>query len=108
MNFDHIALTVPKGKIEETVNWYKENLSASVVYSDKSWGLIRCNGVKIAFVIPKQHPPHIAFNLNDNEYIQYKSQGKIFKKHRDGSESFYDKDCQGNILEFLFWPMKSG
>ena len=108
MNFDHIAVTVQKGKIIETVAWYTENMNAKVIYSDETWGLIECNGLKLALVIPNQHPPHIAFNLNASEYVYYKSKGKAFKKHRDGSESFYDKDCQGNTLEFLFWPKKRG
>ena len=108
MKFDHVALTVPKGNIEETVNWYVENLSADIRHLDETWALISCNGTSIAFVIPSQHPPHIAFSLNDSEYEHFKNIGKVFKKHRDGSESFYEKDCQGNILEFLFWPQVSG
>ena len=79
-----------------------------VIYFDETWGLVECNGIKLAFVIPNQHPAHVAFTLNNLEYTHYKSLGKIFKKHRDGSESFYDKDCQGNTLEFLFWPKKRG
>ena len=108
MKYDHVALQVPKNKIRETVSWYVENMSATVKYVDDSWGLISCNGTDIAFVIPGQHPPHVAFTLNNSEYERFKSLGKLFKKHRDGSESFYDRDCQGNILEFLFWPQKNG
>tara|TARA_B100000282_G_C31700761_1_gene476191 strand:- start:376 stop:702 length:327 start_codon:yes stop_codon:yes gene_type:complete len=108
MKYDHIALTVEKGSIESTIAWYVENMSASVKYSDETWGLIECFGTDIAFVIPGQHPPHVAFVLNQSEYENFKNDGKVFKKHRDGSESFYDKDCQGNFLEFLFWPKKSG
>ena len=108
MKYDHVALTVLQGTVEETVEWYVNNMSASIKYVDSTWGLIDCNGTDIAFVIPGQHPPHIAFTLNDSEYERFKNLGKIFKKHRDGSESFYDKDCQGNILEFLFWPTKNG
>jgi hypothetical protein len=108
MKFDHVALTVPKGKIKETVQWYIENMSAKIIYFDETWGLVECNGIKLAFVIPNQHPAHVAFTLNNLEYTHYKSLGKIFKKHRDGSESFYDKDCQGNTLEFLFWPETNG
>lgn len=108
MRFDHVALTVPKGKISETISWYIDNMSASKVYEDETWGLIACNGIKIAFVIPEQHPPHVAFTLTQSEYDSFKSKGKEFKKHRDGSESFYEKDCQGNMLEYLFWPKKTG
>jgi catechol 2,3-dioxygenase-like lactoylglutathione lyase family enzyme len=108
MKYDHVALTVPEGKVRETVAWYVENMSAKVKHVDDTWGLVSCHGTDVAFVIPKQHPPHIAFILDNSEYEQFKNEGKVFKIHRDGSESFYDKDCQGNILEFLFWPRKIG
>ncbi len=108
MKYDHVALQVPEGSVEDTVEWYVKNMSASVKYVDSSWGLVSCNGTDIAFVVPGQHPPHIAFTLDMSEYVYHKDRGKVFKKHRDGSESFYDKDCQGNILEFLFWPKKNG
>jgi len=108
MRYDHVALTVSDGKIKEAVDWYVENMNAEVKYVDETWGLVSCAGTDIAFVIPGHHPPHIAFTLSVSEYEKFKSLGKVFKKHRDGSESFYDKDCLGNILEFLFWPQKNG
>ena len=103
MEFDHIAITVKKEKLKDLALWYQERMNAKILYLDETWGMLSVCGLKIALVIPSQHPKHIAFNINKDQYRDYKKSGKIFKKHRDGSESFYEKDLIGNILEFLFW-----
>jgi catechol 2,3-dioxygenase-like lactoylglutathione lyase family enzyme len=98
MNFDHIALI--SSDICKSVNWYQKNLGAECLYIDDTWGLINVSGTKIAFVIAKQHPPHICFEV-DQDYIDKKLENKKFKKHRDGTESCYVSDCDGNFIEFL-------
>ena len=105
MKFDHVALT--SKNIEETVNWYVENLSAVVLYQDETWGFVQLADVKIAFVLPRQHPSHICFEV-DEEYISKHLTDKIFKKHRDKSSSCYIRDIDGNHIEFLKWPKKNG
>ena len=105
MKFDHVALT--SKNIRNSIQWYVENLNASVVYEDETWGLINVGGLRLAFVIPSQHPSHICFEVND-EYIDKHLEGKIFKEHRDKSSSCYIKDIDGNHVEFLKWPKKNG
>jgi len=103
--FDHIALS--SKNIDETINWYIENLNASVLYQDETWGLVSVGGIKIAFVIKSQHPSHVCFEVDDSYIDQYLS-NKIFKEHRDESSSCYVKDIDGNHIEFLKWPKKNG
>ena len=101
MNFDHVALV--SKDIKKTVNWYVENWNANILYQDETWGLVSLGGVKIAFVSPSQHPPHICFEVNKN-FITNNLANKTFKLHRDGSSSCYIKDIDENFLEFLLWP----
>ena len=105
MKFDHIART--SKDIHRTVAWYVDNLDAEIIYKDDTWGLVSVAGVKIAFVVPEQHPPHICFEVDD-EYIEKNLSHKIFKTHRDQSSSCYIKDIDGNHIEFLKWPKKNG
>ena len=108
MNVDHVAVQVQESELESTISWYKEHLKARVLYCDATWGLIETpDSTKIAFVISRQHPPHIAFNIDESQYDEFKNQGHVFKKHRDGSESFYVKDPSNNFVEFLKWPKKT-
>ena len=87
---------------ESIVN-YKPNLSSRIYSSD---GLLLKSfyteerifipenripeNIKLALVLPQDHPPHLAFV---DESI------KNGTKHRDGSESVYDHDTFGNIIE---------
>ena len=67
---------------------------------EEGWGLIKVFDTKIAFVVSHQHPPHICFEV-DEEYVVNNLGDKKFKKHRDGTESCYITDCDGNFIEFL-------
>ena len=103
MKFDHIAISVKNKDIKRTANWYEDVMSAEILYIDDTWALVKGFDMKIALVIPSQHPPHIAFKIDEEQYLNFKKADKAFKEHRDGSESFYEKDASGNILEFVFW-----
>jgi hypothetical protein len=50
--------------------------------------------VSLAFVLPKQHPPHIAVLGDPDSY------GKP-EKHRHGTRSVYVKDPAGNNVAIL-------
>ena len=107
MKFDHVAVTVPtESMMKNNVKWYCDQYNAKVLYQDDTWSLLSVGGVKVAFVLPQQHPPHIAFRIDDTQRASLEEEGHEFKKHRDGSESCYIKDLCGNHLEFLFWPKK--
>lgn len=100
MKFDHVAL---KSKnIAESVDWYIERFGGDILYQDETWAEIKVCGLTLAFVTPGQHPAHVAFSLTDDEAAKFPD--KSFKLHRDGTRSFYEKDNQGNILEFIVRP----
>ena len=92
---DHVAITVPN--IKKGVEWYTKYRKCKVKYQDNTWALIGFKNVDLALVLPNEHPPHIAFI---DETIK---DGTI---HRDGSESIYDHDTFGNIIEKIKYPKK--
>ena len=107
MNLDHVAISTSREKMQETVLWYVEKVNASIMYQDETWALLKTeNNQSIALVVQDQHPPHIAFSINEEQKQELVSLGKKFKKHRDDSESVYIKDPSGNFVEFLLWPKK--
>lgn len=90
---DHIALTVPS--IKEAVAWYTSNFQCSIEYQDATWAFLRFRNIKLALVVPNQHPPHICF-VSENAA----NFGKL-KRHRDGTASVYVKDAGGNSVEIM-------
>jgi catechol 2,3-dioxygenase-like lactoylglutathione lyase family enzyme len=92
-NIDHIALTVKA--IQPAVEWYRKMFNCTVDYQDETWAYLRFNNIKLALVIPKQHPSHIGFAI-DNA-----GQYGTLKRHRDGTQSIYIKDPDGNIIELV-------
>ena len=56
----------------------------------KDFMLKQFENIKLALVLPQDHPAHIAF---EDETVEGG------KKHRDGSESIYEHDTFGNIIE---------
>lgn len=102
MKFDHVAINVKN--INESIEWYLSRLGGELLYQDNSWGLIETCGVKIAFTLEKQHPPHICFIIDKEKKKSLENLGHKFKKHRDGSLSTYINDNNGNYVEYLIWP----
>ena len=96
MNLDHVALQVDNPT--EAANWYKEKFDANILYCDKTWSFVQLDNIKIAFVIKTQHPPHIAFEVEE-----FDPSDKV-KLHRDGSRSIYKRDPWGNIIEYIKYP----
>lgn len=90
---DHIA--IPVTDLSGTVDYYKETFKCKVLYQDDTWAFLQFNNIKLAFVVPEQHPPHIAFIHKEAE-----SFGPL-KLHRDGTRSIYIKDPSGNTLEIM-------
>jgi catechol 2,3-dioxygenase-like lactoylglutathione lyase family enzyme len=103
MRIDHVA--VDAAKLGETVSWYVERFSASVLYQDSTWAFLRIGGSKLALVTPGEHPPHIAFAVTDAELEQLARQHNLaIRPHRDGTRSFYTTDPSGNSVEFISYP----
>lgn len=90
---DHIA--IPVTDIEASVNWYTSNFNCTIEYQDDTWAFLKFDNVKMALVMPGQHPPHVAFAIPNAE-----SYGEL-KTHRDGTRSIYIKDPCGNAVEMV-------
>ena len=85
---DHIAIVVTN--INHAVKWYTDHHNCKVNYKDNSWAELQFDNIKLALVLPQDHPAHIAFE--DDTVVDG-------EKHRDGSESIYEHDTFGNIIE---------
>src|SRR3954454_21249303 len=99
MQFDHIALKTKD--IAAAIAWYQGQFpDAKVLHQDPTWGFMEVNGVKIAFVLPGHHPPHLAFRISDEELERRaKELNRKILPHRDGTRSFYPHDADDNVLE---------
>ena len=89
---DHIAIVVTN--INHAVNWYTKNRDCKVNYQDESWAELQFENIKLALVLPQDHPPHIAFEDDSIEGT----------KHRDGSESVYIDSPDRNTFELIRYP----
>jgi catechol-2,3-dioxygenase len=89
----HVAIQVKD--IQRAIDWYEDNFNTKVTYQDESWALLKFNNLSLALVIPEQHPVHIA--IENSEAEKY---GQL-TKHRDGTESVYIKDSEGNSIEIM-------
>jgi catechol 2,3-dioxygenase-like lactoylglutathione lyase family enzyme len=92
----HVAIEVKS--IKDSITWYKSNSKCEVAYQDDTWALLKYENISLALVLPKSHPPHIAFVRKDAEKY-----GKL-KMHRDGTSSIYIKDPSNNSIEILKLP----
>jgi catechol 2,3-dioxygenase-like lactoylglutathione lyase family enzyme len=89
----HVAIQVEN--IARALKWYSENFNAEIVYLDDTWAMLRFENIYLALVIPGQHPPHIAI-----EHEGAESFGTLIR-HRDGTESIYINESEGNTLELM-------
>jgi catechol 2,3-dioxygenase-like lactoylglutathione lyase family enzyme len=89
----HIAVSVRD--IPAAVSWYRRHFHCTVSYQDDTWAMLDFANIKLALVIPSQHPPHLAFVHPEAEQF-----GQL-KPHRDGTRSVYVQDPAGNAVEVL-------
>jgi catechol 2,3-dioxygenase-like lactoylglutathione lyase family enzyme len=89
----HVA--IPVRDVAEAVAWYTRTFSCKILYQDATWAFLEFANIKLALVIPEQHPGHIAFTHPEAE-----SFGEL-KTHRDGTRSVYIHDPAGNPVEIL-------
>ena len=90
---DHIAVQVED--IAAAVDWYKQTFKCTIEYQDPTWAMLNFSNIKIALVLPREHPPHIGIIRKDADVF-----GKL-KTHRDGTQSCYVCDPSKDILEVL-------
>ena len=99
VKFDHVAVNV--ADIARSVDWYRAQLGAEVLYQDASWAFLLAGGAKIALTVANQHPPHFAFDIGPNPPEEFFKAAKV---HRDGSVSRYVSDPDGNAIEYIHYP----
>lgn len=90
---DHVALVVDD--IDAAVQWYRERFDCSLQWHDPTWAYLQFENCGLALVKPGQHPPHVAIQSH-----QLKRFGEPVL-HRDGTQSVYVADHDGNIVEVL-------
>jgi catechol 2,3-dioxygenase-like lactoylglutathione lyase family enzyme len=89
----HVALEVPD--IGTAVEWYTRQFSCKISYQDATWAMLDFANLKLALVLPAQHPAHIAIVHPEAEKF-----GPL-RPHRDGTRSCYVTDPAGNSIELL-------
>lgn len=92
-SIDHVA--VPVTDIKTAVDWYMSTFQCEIQYQDDTWALLGFQNIRLALVIPSQHPAHIGFVSPEAEKF-----GEL-KLHRDGTRSCYVADPAGNSVEIL-------
>ena len=92
-SIDHIA--IPVEDVASSVDWYKNTFHCEVTYQDETWAFLKFGNIKLALVIPSQHPAHIGFVSPEAERFG------TLKLHRDGTRSCYVTDPAGNSVEIL-------
>ncbi len=92
-SLDHVAVAV--SDIAAAVDWYTSNFHCEVAYQDPTWAFLRFGNIRLALVVPEQHPAHIALVSAEAEKFG------ALTIHRDGTKSVYVKDPWGNAVEIL-------
>ncbi len=89
----HVAISV--NDIKAAVDWYTRTFHCVVSYQDDTWAFLEFANLKLALVIPSQHPAHLAFVSPEAEKFG------VLKPHRDGTRSCYVTDPAGNSVEIM-------
>ena len=89
----HVA--VPVVDVASAVEWYTKTFQCRVSYQDETWAMLEFANMKLALVVPHQHPGHVAFVHPEAEKFG------TLKPHRDGTRSVYVHDPSGNAVEIL-------
>ncbi len=89
----HVAIQV--AEIAAATGWYRSHFACEVEYQDETWALLRMANIRLALVIPGEHPPHLAIAT------PHAGEFGPLTRHRDGTQSCYIRDPGGNVLEML-------
>ena len=89
----HVAIEV--WDLSAAVTWYRDHFDIDILYQDETWALLGFANTALALVTPGEHPPHIAV-----EHPVAASCGQLVK-HRDGTQSTYLRDPDGNAVEIM-------
>ncbi|WP_287129106.1 VOC family protein [Candidatus Cyanaurora vandensis] len=107
----HVAVRV--ADIPQAVAFYQD-LGMEAVWQDEDWAYVKAGADGLALLGPlyTHAGAHFGFILSDRAELQSRfttltDQGAACSPlldHRDGTSSFYAKDRDGNLLEFLYEP----
>jgi hypothetical protein len=108
VQFDHVAQQVPD--IAEAVAWQMRTVPGStVLHQDPTWALVESGGAKLAFVLPDQHPSHLAFRVADDELERLAAEnGVAIATHRDATRSIYLEGPGSLATEIISYPEDAG
>jgi catechol 2,3-dioxygenase-like lactoylglutathione lyase family enzyme len=100
---DHVAIQTDD--VASSIEYYARNFGAEVLYADSTWAFLKVGKGKLAMVTPSQHPPHIAFRVDESTLQSAADKaGKPIDRHRDGTTGIYVDDPSGNTIELICYP----
>jgi hypothetical protein len=104
VKFDHVAQQVPD--IAEAVAWQLSAVpGTTVVHQDPTWALVESGGARLAFVLPDQHPSHVAFRVDDEQLERLAAEhGVEIATHRDATRSIYLAGPGSLQTEIISYP----
>jgi catechol 2,3-dioxygenase-like lactoylglutathione lyase family enzyme len=108
----HVAIRVQN--MEQAVRFY-QSLGLDLAWRDTDWAYLKAGSDGLALLGPdyKSAGAHFGFVFDDRQALgehhdRLKSLGitaGAIHDHRDGTASFYGKDLDGNLFEFLYEPV---
>ena len=104
MQFDHVAQQVPD--IAEAVEWQLRTVpGTTVLHQDATWALVESGGARLAFVLPDQHPSHLAYRVGAEELERLAAEnGAAIATHRDATRSIYLEGPGSLATEIIAYP----
>ena len=104
MQFDHVAQQVPD--IAEAVEWQLRTVpGTTVLHQDPTWALVESGGARLAFVLPDQHPSHLAYRVGAEELERLAAEnGAAIATHRDATRSIYLEGPGSLATEIIAYP----
>jgi catechol 2,3-dioxygenase-like lactoylglutathione lyase family enzyme len=107
----HVAVRVQD--IPTAITFY-QSLGMEVAWQDPDWAYVKAGEDGLALLGPlyTHAGAHFGFILHDRSEVERRFQEmqvtgaacSPLLNHRDGTSSFYAKDPDGNVLEFLYEP----
>lgn len=108
----HVAIAVQD--IPKAIEFY-QNLGLELAWQDTDWAYLKAGQDGLALLSPeyKSAGPHFGFLFCDRNELtahhQRLTDAGVFvgaiHEHRDGTASFYSKDLDNNLFEFLYEPI---
>lgn len=104
MEFDHVAQEVPD--IAEAVAWQERTVPGTrVLHQDPTWALVESGGAKLAFVLPGQHPSHLAYRVDAAALERLAAENGVeIATHRDATRSIYLQGPGSLATELITYP----